>query len=466
MAITEKITATNAPLSQEPDGLPTPQRYWAALTLLLTIAMGVVDSSITNIALPTISRSLNVPPASIVWVINAYTIAIIALLLPFSALAEQIGMRRLLRIGLVIFMLGAVGSMFANSLTHLLITRIIQGIGCSACMALFGGLVRHIYPRHALATGISLNAMVVGASALISPSLGAFIIEIASWHWIYGFSIPLSIIALVFTIYIPRIHRIKKPFDYSSAILNALALGCFVAALDIAFYKPSIALLFVFISILSGYLLYQRCIRQTAPLVPLDLLKIIAFRDAIIVSSLSFATASLTMISAPFYFQTALHMSTKTVGLLFSAWPVASLLIAPIAAHLSNKYPTSVLAGTGSVIISMSLLSLLLLPKDAPTLYFGLCLFFAGLGFGFFQTPNNKAILLSAPSHRASATGGMQSTARLFGQCIGAALVGLSFSMSAEHGHYYGLILGFIMITIASAVNLSRYIRKTDIAVY
>lgn len=469
MAITENIKSTISETTtgahQEQDGLPTPQRYFAIAALLLIIATSVIDSSITNIALPTISKSLNIPPASAVWIVNAYTITIIATLLPFSALAEKIGFKRLLRIGIIIFIIGAIGSMLANSLSHLICTRIIQGLGSSALMSIFGGLVRHIYPRNKLAMGISLNAMTVGASALLSPSLGAFIIKIASWHWIYGFAIPLSFLAFVMTAYVPRVKRVDKRFDYPSAILNALTLGGFIAALDLAFSQAILSLCFFFISIIAGYFLYQRSLNQAHPLVPIDLLKILSFRDAIVVSSMSFAAASLTMISAPFYFQAGLGMSATTVGLIFSAWPIATLIIAPITGKLSNKYPASILAGSGSLMMAVGLACLLLLPASSHPFYFALCLFVAGLGFGFFQTPNNKAILLSAPSHRSSATGGMQSTARLFGQCSGAALVAVCFTLSTTNGHFYGILLGCIVISLASLVNLSRYLRKTDVAV-
>ena len=174
------------------DGLPTPQRYWAAAGLLLVIMIGVIDTSITNIALPTIAKDLDISPAAVIWIVNAYMITIISTLLPFSALAERLGFRRMFRIGVGIFMLGAIGSMLADSLLSLAISRTIQGLGCSCFMSLFGGLVRNIYPRSKLAFGISLNAMIVGGAALVSPSLGAFIISIASWHWIYGFSAKIS----------------------------------------------------------------------------------------------------------------------------------------------------------------------------------------------------------------------------------------------------------------------------------
>lgn len=184
--------------SNHQDGLPTPQRYWAAAGLLLVIAIGVVDTSITNIALPTIAKDLQVSPSAAIWIVNAYMITIIATLLPFSALAERLGFRRMFRIGVGIFMTGAVGSMLSDSLFTLAASRTVQGLGCACFMSLFGGLVRNIYPRSKLAFGISLNAMIVGGAALVSPSLGAFIISIVDWHWIYGFTIPLCFFSFIF----------------------------------------------------------------------------------------------------------------------------------------------------------------------------------------------------------------------------------------------------------------------------
>ena len=447
------------------DGLPTPQRYWAAAGLLLVIMIGVIDTSITNIALPTIAKDLDISPAAVIWIVNAYMITIISTLLPFSALAERLGFRRMFRIGVGIFMLGAIGSMLADSLLSLAISRTIQGLGCSCFMSLFGGLVRNIYPRSKLAFGISLNAMIVGGAALVSPSLGAFIISIASWHWIYGFTIPLCFIALYFSLFLPRIERVQSRFDYLSAILNAITLGGFICALDLLFTSPiTSAILFVVITI-SGYFLYQRARQQEAPLVPLDLFRITVFRDAIIISSLCFTAATMVMVSAPFYFQNTLQMPTHIVGLLFSSWPIAGLFTTPLAARLSNRYPSSLLAGIGNVILCIGIIILLTWPTGTHPFFYGLSLFICGLGFGFFQTPNNKAMLLSTPNNRSSATGGMQSTARLFGQSTGAALVAVCFVLDPQHGHFYAMATGAVVVMIAASINLIRYINKSDISV-
>lgn len=449
---------------EAPDGLPTPQRYFAAATLILAIAIAVIDSNISNIALPTISQALGITPSLTVWVINAYTITIIATLLPFSALAEKIGFKRQLRIGIIIFMGGALLSMLSNNFPLLIIARIIQGIGCSAFMALFGSLVRNIYPHNKLAIGISINAMTVGTCALISPSLGAFILSITSWHWVYGFSIPFCFLALALSYYVPRLERNNKPFDYTSTLLNALAFGCFIGALDLLFTHFFIGCLLLAVSIGSAYFLYRRSQKQENALVPIDLFELVPFRLAVIVSSMSFTVSTIIMISLPFYFHHGIGFSTSTIGLLFSVWPVANLIIAPIIARLSNQYPASILAGGGNLIMFIGLLILILLPKDSSPLLFAVCLFISGFGFGFFQTPNNKALLLSAPRHRSNAVGGVQSTARLFGQCLGAALVALCFTIDINQP--YSIIIACFVALLASLVNLRRYLNKSDVAIF
>src|SRR4051812_14513380 len=117
------------------DGLPTPPRYWAVLALWLAISMAVLDSSIANVALPTIARGLDVSAAVSIWIINAYQLAITALLLPFAALGDRIGYRRVYLAGLGIFVVGSLACALAKGLAALIAARMFQGIGAAAIMS-------------------------------------------------------------------------------------------------------------------------------------------------------------------------------------------------------------------------------------------------------------------------------------------------------------------------------------------
>lgn len=462
---TPYVAPPPSPAPKKPAGLPTPARYWAAMALLIAISITVLDAGIANIALPTITQELGILPSSSVWIVNAYTIAIISTLLPFSAIAERIGITRMFRIGIAIFMAGAVLCWTAQSLETLIVARVIQGLGSSSVMCLFGGLVRNIYPPHKLATGISLNAMIVGLMAVLSPSIGALIIAIAPWRWIFVFTIPFCLLALYAARFLPLIPTIKAPFDYISALLNMLVFGLFIWGLDEAGNMPWIASLALLCSFVCAILLVRRSAPQQAPLVPVDLFRIPVFRYAVMVSALTFAASTTAMLVLPFYFQRTLELSLTTVGILFSTWPIGSIVIAPLAARLSARFPASLLAGAGALIMAIGILGLLFLPVPAPLTLISFYMFLTGMGFGFFQTPNNKAMLLSTPHHRSSATGGVQATTRLFGQGVGAGIVALCFTFSESQGPIYALVIAAGIIIIAVVINLLRFIKKLDTAV-
>lgn len=446
-------------------GLDKPRRYWAVLALVLAIAVSVMDASIANIALPSIAKALDIPPQLSVWVVNAYLVTLIATMLPLSAVGERIGFITMFRSGISIFIVGSIICALSTNLPMLIVGRVINGLGGAVMMSIFGAMMRHIYPPQDIAHGISINAMVVGTTAVLSPILGAFILSIASWQWIFMFAIPLCVLALVFSRYLPQVPRITSPYDIKSAILNIICLGSFITGCDLVVSNTPLGALLLAVALISGIILWRHSARQSAPLFPVDLFHIATFRYAIIVAMLCFAAASTAMLSLPFLYENYIGLETRTVGLLFMTWPIATTLMARPAAKLSGKYPASILSAIGSATLCISLLSLVLLPLDSWLGWYAICMFCCGLGFGFIQTPNNKTILLSTPIHRSGATGATQSSARVFGQSVGAAIVAISFHLSVNHGAYYALIVGIVATAISIAINLVRYTGRKDIEI-
>src|SRR6202451_1022965 len=117
----------SAPPHVHGDGLPLPRRYWAITAIALGIAMSVLESSIATVALPTIARYFAASSASSIWVINAYQLAILVLLLPLASLGEIVGYRRIAQSGLAIFTAGSLACAFAPSLLLLSLARVLQG---------------------------------------------------------------------------------------------------------------------------------------------------------------------------------------------------------------------------------------------------------------------------------------------------------------------------------------------------
>jgi DHA2 family multidrug resistance protein-like MFS transporter len=221
----------NRPLAR--DGLPQPQRLRAMLVVLTGLSMSVLDGAIANIALPTIAAELRTDPASAVWVVNAYQLAVTILLLSFASLGELRGYRRVFVAGLAVFTLGSLACALSGSLTALVASRILQGFGGAGIMSVNTALLRFIYPADQLGRGIGINALVGSISAAIGPSVAAGILSIASWQWLFAINVPLGVVALAFARReLPQTPLARHRFDWLSALLSAATFGALIIGID------------------------------------------------------------------------------------------------------------------------------------------------------------------------------------------------------------------------------------------
>src|SRR5947209_18501839 len=169
-----------SPVSLGPgaDGLPLPQRYLSMAVILLGIAMSVLDGSIVNLALPGIVRDLHADAATAVWVVTAYQVATLVLLLPCAMLGDLVGHRRVYLGGLVVFTAASLGCAVAPSLTLLVVARTVQGLGAGGLMSVNGALVRLTYPATKLGRGIALNSLIVATASVAGPSIAAAVLSV------------------------------------------------------------------------------------------------------------------------------------------------------------------------------------------------------------------------------------------------------------------------------------------------
>lgn len=217
------------------DGLPLPQRYGAILTIIIGISMAVLDGAIANVALPTIAADLQASPASSIWIVNAYQIAIVVSLLSLSFLGDMFGYRRIYKCGLVVFLLASLFCALSDSLHMLTLARVAQGFGGAALMSVNTALIRLIYPQRQLGRGMGINSFIVAVSSAAGPTIAAAILSIASWKWLFLINVPLGIVALMLAMRFlpPNASRGNKPrFDLPSAVMNALTFGLLITALS------------------------------------------------------------------------------------------------------------------------------------------------------------------------------------------------------------------------------------------
>ncbi|HEY9281602.1 MAG TPA: MFS transporter [Eoetvoesiella sp.] len=440
-----------------PDGIETPRRYWAVATLMLALTASVLDATMANVALPTIAHDLGIDPAAVMWVVIAYSLMVVVSLLPLSAVAERIGFRRMFGLGITVFMLSSLFSALSTTLYGLTAGRIAQGLGAAMLMCLFGGLIRNIYPVRKLGFGISLNAMTVGFMSVLGPSIGAFILEFASWRWIFAINIPFCLLAYFGIRFLPDVPRNIVRFDWFACALSVLVFGFSVIGLDSLAVAPLSGLACIAVAVVAALVLVRHSRGQTAPIVPIDLLRITTVAFAIAASVFSFAAQMSAFVALPFYFQKILGLGYVDIGILLGVWSLGVVIMAPIAGYMADKFPVAILCGLGALGMALGLLWVIMLPLTAHLYWLMGAMLLAGVGFGFFQTPNNRAILGGAPRKRSGAAGALQATTRVFGQSAGTALVALAFTVSSVNGAMFGIIVAVSCSLAAVVINVVRY---------
>ena len=441
------------------DGLTMPRRAWAIASVALAIAMCVLDSSIANVALPVIAHQFGAAPAESVWIVNAYQLAIVISLLPLASLGEIVGFRRIYLVGLVVFTVASVACALSRSLPALTLARTLQGFGAAGVMSVNGALVRFIYPQRLLGRGIGLNAMVVSVTAAIGPSVASAILAFGPWPWLFAVNIPVALAALLLASRVlPANPLSERPFDWVSAGLNALTFGLLIGGIDTV--TRTAAKLGGALELVggaaAGAALAWREWGRPRPLVPFDLLRERVFTLAVLTSVGSFAAQMLAFVSLPFHFENTLHRSQVATGLLLTPWPVAVAIAAPVAGRLADRMSSAVLCAVGLVGLAVGLIALAMLKADASSFDIGWRMTLCGLGFGFFQAPNNRMMLTAAPRERAGAAGGMLGTARLTGQTLGAVLTAITLEMFGDRGEVGALSLAAAFALTAAMFSALR----------
>jgi MFS transporter, DHA2 family, multidrug resistance protein len=451
--------ATTSPTVADADGLPLPQRYWAIMTIALGLTLAVLNGAIANVALPTIARDVHTSPAVSIWVVNAFQLAVTVSLLPLSSLGEIHGYRLVYRWGLVVFTIASLFCALSSTLPMLIVARVLQGFGAAGIMSVNGALIRFIYPRRWLGRGVGLNATIGSIASAVGPSVASAILAVGPWPWLFAVNVPLGILAgFVAWRTLPDTPHSGARFDVNSAALQAVAFGTLLIGVSEIGHGDSgfhVALDLV-VAVVTGAVLIARQMTQSAPMLPVDLMRIPLFALSIASSVCSFIAQSMAQVSLPFLFEHDLGMDQVMTGLLMTPWPLTVAVIAPFAGRMADKYPAGLLGGCGMTVMALGLAAMAMLPPSPSFWDIAWRMTVCGIGFGFFNTPNNRAIITSAPPVRTGGASGMQATARLLGQTMGAAIVALVFGAVSVGGTTVTLVVAAIAAGVAAAVSFSR----------
>ncbi|MCV2459483.1 MFS transporter [Streptomyces sp. ICN988] len=407
---------------------PTLSPNATVLVACLAFFVITLDTTVVNVALPSIGAQWDSQVSALQWVVTAYTLLFAALLLSAGAISDRIGASRAFTIGLSVFTLMSALCGLAPGLDVLVIARAIQGAGAAVMMPASLALVRQAYDDPALrARGIAWWTAGGGAAVAAGPVVGGALTTGLGWRWIFFINIPVGVLALIGMLRAPRSPRRQAPMDPAGQITAVLALAALVFAVINAgsdgWTDPAtVAGFTIAVTAAAAFLAAES--RQSNPAVPLTMFR----NPAVAVCTSAGLALNLGYYGLVFvftiFFQEHRGAPALTAGLMFIPMTAFTTLVNLLAGKLTNRHGPRFPLVTGQIIQTVGILGLLFVTEDTPTPLLLALLVPLGIGGGLAIPPLTTAMLESVPHERAGLASGVLSAARQFGGAIGVALMG------------------------------------------
>ncbi|WP_234124704.1 MFS transporter [Clostridium hydrogenum] len=416
-------------------------KWTILLVVVLMSFMACVDSSIVNVALPTMAKKLSVSMAEIEWVVASYVMVICASLLIFGRLGDIKGKSQIFKIGTIVFTLASLMCGLSSSLTMLVIFRIIQGIGAGAYMANNQGIITQIFPQKERGKALGILVSAVALGNMIGAPAGGLIISVLNWNYIFLVNVPIGIVAFIAGLRVlPKGKNIDEKFDVKGAILYSIAVmllfGSLIGEQQLGYKNPVIIISFVLaVFCLIIFIVVQK--NMKLPLLQLEIFKNGLFSLSLFCAFISFVCLSASIIIIPFYLQDTLKMSSSAAGVFMMVQPLILAAISPISGNLADKMGSEIQTFIGLIFMSGGFLFMALLNENSNLIKVVLCVVLIALGQGIFQPANNSLIMSTVPKSKLGIAGSVNSLVRNLGQMVGITLATtiLYNFMSLKIGH-------------------------------
>ena len=401
--------------------------------------MSTLSAGIMNIALPTMSQQFQVSLENIQLVVSLYLLILTCLLPVFGKLSDLYSRKWLYLGGFITFGVGALLGALANSLTAILLARVVQGIGSSAMMATSQALVAQVF--HGVSRGKAFGAIgaVVACGSLAGPAIGGALIQAWGWRSIFWLTIPICILGVWRGIYlIPRFKGNKRlHMDYVGAAYYTLTSFAFLYALNTAADKgwsnPFILTLFA-LSLVFFLLFFRRERTSKYPFIGFSIFNIPTISYGYIVAILGFTALFTNSVLLPFYLADMMRLDPIKIGLLILPFPITLAISSTVAGVLSAHFPARIITTAGFVFLLISTLLFAFIPVQASYSYIILAQLIMGIGSGTFQVPNNNTVISAAPKGKLGVVASVNALCRNVGMILG---IALSVAIFALVQHFY-----------------------------
>ncbi|GAA1530810.1 MFS transporter [Dactylosporangium maewongense] len=437
-------------------------RRWTVLAICSTSLFLVgLDTTIVNVALPSIGAGLHVGTRGLEWTVDAYTLVLASLLISSGALADRFGRRRIFQIGLVVFALASVACAAAPSLGWLVAARVVQGVGGSMLSPVALAIVVSVItdPKER-AQAIGVWAAIFGASMAAGPVAGGALVSALGWRSVFWVSVPLIAAVLALTaLYVPESRSPQpRPVDVPGQVLLVALTGGSVALLIEAPHAGwtapvSVCLSAVTLAAAAGFVVTS--LRRRSPLFDVRLFRHAPFTAAVLGAVVLFAGLNLTLLLSTLYLQHTRGLSPAAAGLVTLPMALAATVCAPLSGYLVGRAgPRPPLLLAGAFVLAGGL-CLATLSDDTALPVLLLAFLLLGVGIGFANTPITNTAVAALPPSRSGVAGGITSTARQFGAALGIAVAGGLVASSSPAGLPAASRPGWLLVATCGAVLLA-----------
>jgi EmrB/QacA subfamily drug resistance transporter len=404
------------------------------LVLCLGFFMILLDTTIVNIAIPSIIDDLKAPLDQIVWVLNAYILVYAVLLIVAGRVGDWIGPRLMFALGLAVFTIASALCGLAQDTNQLIAARVLQGVGGAMLTPQTLTIITSIFPPERRGAAFGVWGGVAGIAALAGPTFGGLIVTYTNWRWVFEINVPIGVFAFAATfLIVPDLRPGRRQgLDPVGVVLATAGLFLITFGLiegqrynwgAIYGWLTIPEMIGAGVLVLVGFIFWER--GQKSPLIPLSLFTDTNFSVANWISAaVAFAMLGLFL---PFviYLQSVRGFTALQAGLTVAPMSLISMPVAPIAGWLTDKIGGKyiLMLGTGLFGIGMGAVTLIAGP-DSDWRTFIVPLLIAGVGIGCTFAPMVTVAMYTIKPQMAGAASGVLNTSRQLGGVIGSAIVG------------------------------------------
>jgi EmrB/QacA subfamily drug resistance transporter len=439
------------------------RKWWSLFGVGLGVLMSTLDSGITNIALPTLVEQFNTTFPTVQWVVLSYLVIITAAMLGIARLGDMVGKKQVYMTGLGIFSIGSLLCGLSPTVGWLIGFRAVQAVGAVMMTSLSLAIVTEIFPPEERGRALGVIGAVVSIGFALGPSLGGILVGLVSWRAIFLVNVPIGI-AAVLSVWkmVPNLepHTQDRRFDLLGAFIVFITLAAYALGMTLGqsqgFQNGLILGLLMASAVgLVIFIVVESQVEQ--PMLNLRLFSDPVFGINLLMGLLVFMVIAAQFI-IPFFLELVQGYPPAQVGLMMVAIPALMGIVAPLAGALSDRFGSRVISLLGLLVIAGACLAISTLHEDVTVWGFVLRLALLGLGFGIFQSPNNSAVMGTAPQDQLGVVSGLLALTRTLGQGSGLPLAGALFTILVFAGMP---ITPDLDVTHASAAALVRGINGT-----